>query len=179
MLIGLLNSILSRGIAYYHIPKVSLDKSNGQRTCLSCIIWLRFFFQVSIREDPSNQNGERHQSLVSGGQLMYSCLFWQSIFNFSFRMAFAWRPSIGIHRLKWLHGSLQVMVSILIPFYAMIGSNALLAFLSIEESIATKLVSLILSVILEVIQTYLRISTAMLAAIHCILKRSLSLRINP
>lgn len=39
-------------------------------------------------------------------------------------------------------------------FYcAMIGLNAVLAFLSIEESTATKLVSLTLSVILEVIQT--------------------------
>ena len=37
---------------------------------------------------------------------------------------------------------------------------------------------LILSVILEVIQTYLRISTAMLAAIHHILKMKSSLRIN-
>ena len=84
---------------------------------------------------------------------------------FSFRTAFAKRPLIGMHRLKWLHGSLQVMVRILSPFYAMFGLNALLAFLSIEESTATKLVSLMLSVILEVIQTYLRILTAMLAAI--------------
>ena len=137
------------------------------------------FLQVSVREDPSNQNGERRQSLVSGGQRTHPCLFWQSVFNFSFRTAFAWRPLIGIHQLKWLHGSLQVMVRTLVPFYAMIGLNALLAFLSIEESTATKLVSLILSVILEVIQTYLRISTAMLAAIHFILKKKSFLRINP
>jgi hypothetical protein len=110
------------------------------------------FLQVSIREDPFNQNGERRQSLVSGGQRMHSCLF--CVFNFSFRTVFARRPLIGIHRLKWLHGSLQVMVRTLVPLYAMNGLNALLAFLSIEESTATKLVSLILSVILEVIQTY-------------------------
>jgi hypothetical protein len=84
--------------------------------------------------------------------------------------------------LKWLHGSLEVMVRILVPFhyyYAMTELNTLLAFLSIEESTATKLVSLILSLIPEVIQTFLRISTAMLAAIPYISLKGVLLTNHP
>ena len=99
-----------------------------------------------------------------------------------FRTAFARRPLIGIHRLKWLHGSLMVMVRILVPYYFyMPWLNWLpcyIAFLSIEESTATKLVSLILSFILKVNQTYLRTSTAMLAAIHYIFWKEV-LRVIP
>lgn len=90
----------------------------------------------------------------------------------SSRMVFARGLLIEIRRLKWLDGSLQAIVRILVPFLCHDWTERLSAFLSVEESIATKLVSLILPAVLKVIQTYPRISTATSAAIRYSLERS-------
>lgn len=70
-------------------------------------------------------------------------------------MVFAGGLLIEIRQLNWLHGSRQVMVGVFMHcHFTNSGIKCLVAFLSVEESIATKLVSywFILSMVLNSLQ---------------------------